>query len=90
MSDPEFEVLRRANVARFRSDGTLRKQATEFLVNASVHKYSYNFDWLSLPIIQYPSDIVAIQELICRSASKSGESKWADVMAQAALGPDSR
>ena len=27
-------------------------------------KYSYNFSWLSRPIIQYPQDIVAMQELI--------------------------
>lgn len=28
------------------------------------HQYSYNFTWLSRPIIQYPQDIVAMQELI--------------------------
>src|SRR5713226_2765211 len=28
------------------------------------HLYSYNFSWLSRPIIQYPQDIVAMQELI--------------------------
>lgn len=27
-------------------------------------KYSYNFSWLSRPIIQYPQDMVAMQELI--------------------------
>ena len=27
-------------------------------------KYSYNFEWLGRPIIQYPQDIVAMQELI--------------------------
>ena len=27
-------------------------------------KYLYNFDWLGRPIIQYPEDMVAIQELI--------------------------
>ena len=27
-------------------------------------KYSYNFSWLGRPIIQYPGDIVAVQELI--------------------------
>jgi len=27
-------------------------------------KYLYNFDWLGRPIIQYPQDIVAIQEII--------------------------
>ena len=66
MRDPEFEALRRSNIARLRSDETLRKQATEFLVNASEHNYSYNFDWLGLPIIQFPADMIAIQELIWR------------------------
>ena len=27
-------------------------------------KYSYNFTWLGRPVIQYPQDIVAVQELI--------------------------
>jgi cephalosporin hydroxylase len=33
--------------------------------NASLpNKYSYNFSWLGRPIIQYPQDMAAIQELI--------------------------
>jgi cephalosporin hydroxylase len=28
------------------------------------HNYTYNFSWLGRPIIQYPQDMVAIQELI--------------------------
>ncbi len=28
------------------------------------NKYSYNFSWTGLPIIQYPQDIIAIQEII--------------------------
>ncbi|MGC8603010.1 MAG: cephalosporin hydroxylase family protein [Desulfomonilaceae bacterium] len=28
------------------------------------HKYSYNFAWLGRPIIQYPQDIIAMQEII--------------------------
>ncbi len=66
MSDPDFAALRKTNIASLRSDGALRQQATEFLVNASKHNYSYHFDWLGLPIIQFPADIVAIQELIWR------------------------
>ena len=27
-------------------------------------KYSYNFSWLGRPIIQYPQDMVAMQEII--------------------------
>jgi cephalosporin hydroxylase len=34
-------------------------------INASFEpKYSYNFSWLGRPIIQYPQDMVAMQELI--------------------------
>ena len=29
--------------------------------------YSYNFDWLGLPIIQYPQDVMAIQEVVWRT-----------------------
>ena len=28
------------------------------------HKYCYNFTWMGLPILQFPQDIVAMQELI--------------------------
>jgi cephalosporin hydroxylase len=28
------------------------------------HKYSYHYEWLGRPIIQYPQDMVAVQELI--------------------------
>lgn len=31
---------------------------------AQANKYSYQFDWMGRPIIQYPQDIVAMQELI--------------------------
>lgn len=38
--------------------------AHEFLVESAKARYSYNFHWLGRPIIQYPQDIVAMQELI--------------------------
>lgn len=31
---------------------------------ANAHKYSYHFKWLGRPLIQYPQDMVAMQELI--------------------------
>lgn len=42
----------------------LAHTATKFMVASTVPKYSYNFSWLGRPIIQYPQDIVAMQELI--------------------------
>jgi cephalosporin hydroxylase len=35
----------------------------EFTVNSS---YSYVFDWLGVPVIQYPQDIVAFQEIVAQ------------------------
>jgi len=40
------------------------KRGLDFIVGSLADKYSYNFKWLSRPIIQYPQDIVAMQELI--------------------------
>ena len=40
------------------------KTASDFLLQSISDRYSYNFSWLSRPIIQYPQDIVAFQELV--------------------------
>ena len=44
--------------------GSLRRVAAEFIKESIAPKYSYSFSWLGRPIIQYPQDIVAMQELI--------------------------
>ena len=38
--------------------------AKEWFENSVIEKYSYNFRWMGIPIIQYPQDIVAMQEII--------------------------
>jgi len=40
------------------------KTAADFLLQSIKDRYSYNFSWLSRPIIQYPQDIVAFQEIV--------------------------
>lgn len=42
----------------------LVKLANAFMRVSTLPKYSYNFSWLGRPIIQYPQDILAMQELI--------------------------
>jgi cephalosporin hydroxylase len=42
----------------------LIEAAHAFTKASTVPKYSYNFSWLGRPIIQYPQDIVVMQELI--------------------------
>jgi cephalosporin hydroxylase len=45
-------------------DSGLRIATRTWLDAANKLKYSYHFDWLGRPIIQYPQDMVAMQELI--------------------------
>ena len=42
----------------------LKTLANQFFSESVKTDYSYNFEWLSRPIIQYPQDIVATQEII--------------------------
>lgn len=45
-------------------NAALRQAADAFLRESIQPKYSYNFSWLGRPIIQYPQDMVAMQELV--------------------------
>ena len=41
------------------------KDAGKVFMNASItSRYSYNFSWMGRPIIQYPQDMIAMQEII--------------------------
>lgn len=42
----------------------LRLMGNEFIGHPALQHYSYHFSWLGRPIIQFPQDIVAMQELI--------------------------
>jgi cephalosporin hydroxylase len=42
----------------------LKSSAFNFMKASLVPKYSYNFSWLGRPIIQYPQDMIAMQEII--------------------------
>jgi len=45
-------------------DKKLRKMGMNFVRDSAKYKYSYHFSWLGRPIIQFPQDIIAIQEII--------------------------
>jgi cephalosporin hydroxylase len=49
---------------RLRADGDMRQRGIDFVRESARYRYSYHFTWLGRPIIQYPQDIVAMQELI--------------------------
>lgn len=61
-----FEREREERIAGYRDDAALQAGARAFLHDSLRAKYSYNFSWLGRPIIQYPQDIVALQEIVWR------------------------
>ncbi len=46
------------------SDLELSRLKEQFFLKTCEYRYSYNFSWLGRPIIQYPQDMVAMQEII--------------------------
>lgn len=56
----------RENAARMAKDSEIRQKTLDWISAQAHHKYTYNFTWLGRPIIQFPQDILAVQELIWR------------------------
>jgi cephalosporin hydroxylase len=68
MSDEvtRFAEERRREAAEMHGDGELRRLSRNWFDKSYKYRYAYNFRWLGRPIIQYPEDIVAIQEILWR------------------------
>ncbi|MEO9297556.1 cephalosporin hydroxylase family protein [Devosia alba] len=60
----QFEKECLENAAAAGADTNLQHLTVQWIQESARHKYSYNFSALGRPIIQYPQDIVAMQELI--------------------------
>jgi cephalosporin hydroxylase len=60
----EFEARNREMVGRMAKDDAIHDLTRQWFDLATRYEYSYHFTWLGRPIIQYPQDIVAIQEII--------------------------
>jgi cephalosporin hydroxylase len=60
----EFEREKREAAARMAADEALAADALALNAAADRHDWSYQWNWLGLPVIQLPPDIVALQEVI--------------------------
>ncbi|MCT7990063.1 cephalosporin hydroxylase family protein [Laspinema olomoucense] len=60
----KFEKERQERIITNSNDFNLVDSTNGFTKASILQKYSYNFSWLGRPIIQYPQDIIATQELI--------------------------
>jgi len=60
----DFEKERKENIKNLSENENLKLISTKWIESVSRFNYSYNFDWLGRPIIQFPQDIIALQEII--------------------------
>jgi len=64
MTDKKFESRNKKFVELMNKDLELKKLSRKWFDKAFSHEYSFHFSWLGLPIIQFPQDIIALQEII--------------------------
>jgi len=60
----EFEKRNKKFTKIMAEDNFLKTLSRKWFDNAFKYEYSYHFTWLGRPIIQFPQDIIAMQELI--------------------------
>ena len=54
-------------------NAALVRSSNVFITESIKADYSYNFEWQGRPIIQYPQDIIGMQELIWQVGHDLGE-----------------
>ena len=60
----DFDQRNREFIERMGADERLSGLTRDWFNASSHYEYSYHFKWLGRPIIQFPQDIVALQEII--------------------------
>lgn len=60
----EFIEERKERIKANGNNKSLKASAKVFNDASNSNQYSYNFSWMGRPIIQYPQDMIAMQEII--------------------------
>ncbi|MBU0807355.1 MAG: cephalosporin hydroxylase family protein [Gammaproteobacteria bacterium] len=60
----KFEAEVSANIDGLVADRDVQALSRIWLREITRHKYAYNFKWMGRPIIQFPQDMIAMQEII--------------------------
>jgi len=59
-----FQAECKANIEKMAHSQNIQDIVFNWVIATAKFKYSYNFTWLGRPIIQFPQDMIAIQEII--------------------------
>src|SRR6476620_1391608 len=60
----QFNTEKEINIKKAYSDSGLHEVALDFITRSDKVGYGYNWNWLDMPIIQMPEDIVLVKEII--------------------------
>jgi cephalosporin hydroxylase len=65
--DKDFDEFRKDHLAVQNDDSEFQNLSKEWMRRSCDRRYSYQFDWLGIPIIQMPTDIVIFQEIVWKT-----------------------
>ncbi|WP_404384798.1 cephalosporin hydroxylase family protein [Caenispirillum salinarum] len=63
-AEKAFAAEVKGNVEGLGRDPVMKDLTAQWFRRSTDHKYSYNFRWMGRPLIQYPQDMVALQEIV--------------------------
>ena len=64
MTKKELEKRNKLKISKMNNDKKFQKLTQKWFNTSVKHEYSFHFTWLGVPIIQYPQDMIALQEVI--------------------------
>ena len=62
--EEDFDRENADAIGRMSNDSDLGDRALALMADAEGYRYSYQFRWMGRPIIQWPQDVVALQEIV--------------------------
>jgi cephalosporin hydroxylase len=65
--DLDFQEWRKKLLASQSKDIQFKNSSSNWMQLAVDNKYSYQFDWLGVPIIQMPEDLILIQDIVYKT-----------------------
>jgi cephalosporin hydroxylase len=65
--DKEFEIWRNNSLEKQIQDQSFGKISQKWMQESVDKKFSYQFDWMGVPIIQMPGDLIMFQEIVWRT-----------------------
>ena len=60
----KFENEKNINIQKLSDSKEVKKLSLDWINQTADYNYSYNFSWMGRPIIQFPQDMISMQEII--------------------------